>query len=73
MNPQAQPPAPRSQAADQSGAGSYFSSMIVTPKEIDLLIDEVVDVITGAEHSLHEGVSYDEAFQVPVSSPFRVG
>lgn len=42
----------------------YFGSMIVTPKEIDLLIDEVSDVIAGALNtSFHEGVSYDEVFK----------
>lgn len=42
----------------------YFGSMIVTPKEIDLLIEEVSDVIAGALNtSFHEGVSYDEVFK----------
>lgn len=42
----------------------YFGNMIVTPKEIDLLIDEVSDVIAGALNtSFHEGVSYDEVFK----------
>lgn len=42
----------------------YFGSMIVTPKEIDLLVDEVSDVIAGALNtSFHEGVSYDEVFK----------
>jgi spore protease len=42
----------------------YFGSMIVTPKEIDLLIEEVSDVISGALNtSFHEGVSYDEVFK----------
>lgn len=42
----------------------YMGSMIVTPKEIDLLIDEVSDVIAGALNtSFHEGVSYDEVFK----------
>jgi spore protease len=42
----------------------YFGSMIVTPKEIDQLIDEVSDVIAGALNtSFHEGVSYDEVFK----------
>lgn len=42
----------------------YFGTMIVTPKEIDLLIDEVSDVIAGALNtSFHEGVSYDEVFK----------
>jgi len=42
----------------------YFGTMIVTPKEIDLLIDEVADVIAGALNtSFHEGVSYDEVFK----------
>ncbi len=39
----------------------YLGSMIVTPKEIDVLIEEVSDVIAGALNtSFHEGVSYDE-------------
>jgi len=42
----------------------YFASMIVTPKEIDQLIDEVADVVTGALNTaFHEGVSYDEVFK----------
>ncbi|NLM41333.1 MAG: GPR endopeptidase [Firmicutes bacterium] len=42
----------------------YFGSMIVTPKEIDLLIDEVADVVTGGLNTaFHEGVSYDEVFK----------
>ncbi len=42
----------------------YFGSMIVTPKEIDLLIEEVSDVVAGALNtSFHEGVSYDEVFK----------
>ena len=42
----------------------YFGSMIVTPKEIDQLIEEVSDVIAGALNtSFHEGVSYDEVFK----------
>lgn len=42
----------------------YFGTMIVTPKEIDLLIDEVSDVIAGALNTcFHEGVSYDEVFK----------
>lgn len=42
----------------------YFGSMIVTPKEIDLLIDEVSDVVAGALNTaFHEGVSYDEVFK----------
>lgn len=42
----------------------YLGNMIVTPKEIDLLIDEVSDIIAGALNtSFHEGVSYDEVFK----------
>lgn len=42
----------------------YLGSMIVTPKEIDILIEEVTDVIAGALNtSFHEGVSYDEVFK----------
>ncbi|NLL48236.1 MAG: GPR endopeptidase [Firmicutes bacterium] len=42
----------------------YFGSMIVTPKEIDQLIEEVSDVIAGALNtSFHAGVSYDEVFK----------
>ncbi|HHY09435.1 MAG TPA: GPR endopeptidase [Firmicutes bacterium] len=42
----------------------YMGSMIVTPKEIDQLIDEVSDVVAGALNtSFHEGVSYDEIFK----------
>lgn len=42
----------------------YLGSMIVTPKEIDVLIEEVTDVIAGALNaSFHEGVSYDEVFK----------
>jgi len=38
--------------------------MIVTPKEIDILIEEVADVIAGALNiSFHEGVNYDEVFK----------
>lgn len=42
----------------------YMGTMIVTPKEIDQLIDEVSDVIAGGLNtSFHEGVSYDEVFK----------
>lgn len=42
----------------------YMGSMIVTPKEIDVLIDEVTDVVAGALNIVfHEGVNYDEVFQ----------
>lgn len=42
----------------------YMGSMIVTPKEIDILIEEVADVIAGALNiSFHEGVNYDEVFK----------
>ncbi|NLJ80349.1 MAG: GPR endopeptidase, partial [Firmicutes bacterium] len=42
----------------------YMGTMIVTPKEIDVLIDEVSDVVAGALNtSFHEGVSYDEVFK----------
>lgn len=42
----------------------YFGTMIVTPKEIDLLIDEVSDVVAGALNiTFHEGVNYDEVFK----------
>ncbi|HHT42318.1 MAG TPA: GPR endopeptidase [Firmicutes bacterium] len=62
-SPAAPPPLDRRQLISQV-LDPYFSSMIVTPKEIDLLIDEVVDVITGALNTaFHEGVSYDEVFK----------
>ncbi|HBG09166.1 MAG: GPR endopeptidase [Limnochordia bacterium] len=42
----------------------YFGSMIVTPKEIDLLIDEVADVVTGGLNTaFHEGMDYGEVFK----------
>ena len=42
----------------------YMGTMIVTPKEIDALIDEVTDVVAGALNiAFHEGVDYDEVFQ----------
>lgn len=42
----------------------YLGTMIVTPKEIDVLIEEVSDVIAGALNTaFHEGVSYDEVFK----------
>ncbi|NLJ74503.1 MAG: GPR endopeptidase [Firmicutes bacterium] len=42
----------------------YMGTMIVTPKEIDSLIDEVTDVVAGALNiAFHEGVDYDEVFQ----------
>lgn len=42
----------------------YLGSMIVTPKEIDQLIDEVSHVLAGALNTaFHEGVSYDEVFK----------
>lgn len=42
----------------------YMGTMIVTPKEIDQLIDEVSDVIAGGLNtSFHEGVSYDDVFK----------
>lgn len=42
----------------------YMGSMIVTPKEIDILIEEVTDVVAGALNtSFHEGVDYDEVFK----------
>lgn len=42
----------------------YMGSMIVTPKEIDILIEEVTDVIAGALNiSFHEGVDYNEVFK----------
>jgi spore protease len=42
----------------------YMGTMIVTPKEIDVLIDEVTDVVAGALNIVfHEGVDYDEVFQ----------
>lgn len=42
----------------------YMGTMIVTPKEIDVLIDEVGDVVAGALNTcFHEGVSYDEVFK----------
>ncbi|HPT82584.1 MAG TPA: GPR endopeptidase [Limnochordia bacterium] len=58
-----QPPLDRRQLLGQV-LDPYFGSMIVTPKEIDLLIDEVADVVTGALNiAFHEGVSYDEVFK----------
>lgn len=42
----------------------YMGSMIVTPKEIDVLIDEVADIVAGALNiAFHEGVNYDQVFQ----------
>lgn len=42
----------------------YMGSMIVTPKEIDILIEEVTDVVAGALNiSFHEGVDYNEVFK----------
>lgn len=42
----------------------YLGSMVVTPKEIDILIEDVSDIIAGALNtSFHEGVSYDEVFK----------
>lgn len=72
MGPQAAPPAPaapqpsreQKQQLIQEVLAPYMGSMIVTPKEIDVLIDEVTDVIAGAINILfHEGVNYDKVFQ----------
>ena len=42
----------------------YMGSMIVTPKEIDELIDDVTQVIAGGLNAaFHEGVDYSEIFQ----------
>lgn len=42
----------------------YMGSMIVTPKEIDELIDDVTQVIAGGLNSaFHEGIDYSEIFQ----------
>ena len=61
--PKANPSVDRRQLMSQV-LDPYFGSMIVTPKEIDLLIDEVADVVTGALNiAFHEGVSYDEVFK----------
>lgn len=42
----------------------YMGSLIVTPKEIDELINDVANVIAGGLNSaFHEGVDYDEIFK----------
>lgn len=42
----------------------YMGSMIVTPKEIDELIDDVTQVIAGGLNAaFHEGVDYSEIYQ----------
>ncbi len=63
--PEVQPQAPVDKRRLITGLlEPYLGSMIVTPKEIDVLIEEVSDVIAGALNtSFHEGVSYDEVFK----------
>lgn len=69
MGDNGQPQAPKTPGPDKRQLidqvlQPYLGSMIVTPKEIDQLMDEVSDVITGALNtSFHEGVSYDEVFK----------
>jgi spore protease len=72
MGPQAEPqPAGQPQMSGeekhrlfQEVLAPYMGSMIVTPKEIDVLIEEVTDVVAGALNIVfHEGVDYDEVFQ----------
>jgi spore protease len=42
----------------------YMGSMIVTPKDIDELIDDVTNVIAGGLNTaFHESVDYSEIFQ----------
>lgn len=42
----------------------YMGSMIVTPKEIDALIEDVTSVVAGGLNAaFHEGVDYSEVFQ----------
>jgi spore protease len=42
----------------------YFSSLIVTPKEIDVMIEDLARVISGALNiALHPGVSPEEVFR----------
>ncbi len=42
----------------------FMGSMIVTPKEIDQLIDDVTHVVAGALNTtFHEGVDYSEVYQ----------
>lgn len=61
---QSAPPTPDRRQLIAQMLEPYFGSMIVTPKEIDLLIDEVSDVVAGALNvSFHEGVNYDEVFK----------
>ncbi|NMB00232.1 MAG: GPR endopeptidase [Firmicutes bacterium] len=58
------PPRPDKRQIISQVLEPYFGTMIVTPKEIDLLIDEVSDVVAGALNiTFHEGVSYDEVFK----------
>lgn len=42
----------------------FMGSMIVTPKEIDALIDDVTQVVAGGLNTaFHEGIDYSEVFQ----------
>lgn len=42
----------------------YMGSLIVTPKEVDELINDIANVIAGGLNSaFHEGVDYDEIFK----------
>ena len=40
----------------------FFGTMIVTPKDIDQLIEDVTQVIAGLNAAFHEGVDYTEIF-----------
>ena len=42
----------------------YFKSLIVTPKEIDVMIEDLARVVSGGLNiALHPGVSPEEVFR----------
>lgn len=55
---------PQAHMAVRKVLGSHFGSLIVTPKEVDVLIDDVSKVIAGALNmSLHPGVGPEDAWK----------